>query len=198
MSFDQVKIPVASDDPRDPQTLYEERMRQADEEWEALDAAAEESEQQVLEEIAAARVARAKMDATAKTRQEAIEAHEAEEAEKAAHAAKMIAADEDLTEEEVLHRRAVVAAQDGVQLRRSMTMSLFFTALGALEAYFGLSRGNFFLGVLGIAIAVVFLGMAVVTRKRYKTALDHFNVLNAELEEYRTVNGSTLSKVEEK
>ena len=121
-----------------------------DEEWEALDAAAEEQEQIVLEEIAAARVEKAKIEAKGRARQEAAEKAAAEEAAKAEAAARAALPDEELSEEEVLLRRARIAARDGVQLRRTMKMGIFFAALGVVEAIFGFMGSNYLIAGVGV------------------------------------------------
>lgn len=171
-----------------PSTVAVDPGEELDEEWEALDAAAEEQEQLVLEEIAAARVEKAKMEAKAKAREEALEKAAAEEAAKAEARAKAAAPEEELTEEEVLLRRARVAARDGVQLRRTMKMGIFFAALGVVEAIFGFMGGNFLVGGVGAVLAIACVVYVLVNRPRVKAAVEHFNILNAELEEYRVRN----------
>ena len=159
-----------------------------DEEWEALDAAAEEQEQIVLEEIAAARVEKAKIEAKGRARQEAAEKAAAEEAAKAEAAARAALPDEELSEEEVLLRRARIAARDGVQLRRTMKMGIFFAALGVVEAIFGFMGSNYLIAGVGVLLAIACAVYVIVNRPRVKAAVEHFNILNAELEECRVRN----------
>lgn len=166
----------------------EAAAEETDEEWEALDAAAEVEEQKIFEEVAAAKVERAKIEARHLERERQMQEAVAKEAERERKAEKDAMAEEDLSEEERLLRRAHVAALDGVQLRRTSKMSLFFMALGVVEAVFGFMRENMFVSGVGIVLFVFCLAFYIKLRPRLKAVIEHFEILNAELEEYRTKN----------
>lgn len=168
--------------------VEEAEAEETDEEWEALDAAAEVEEQKVFEEVAAAKVERAKIEARHLERERQMQEAAAKEAERERRAEKAAAPEEDLSEEERLLRRAQVAARDGVQLRRTAKMSLFFTALGVVEILFGLMRQNMLVTGVGIVLLVFCLTFYIKLRPRLKAAVEHFDILNAELEEYRIKN----------
>ncbi len=174
----------------------EDQAHQVDEEWEALDRAAELEEQKVFEEVAAAKVERAKIEARHLEREKRMHEAAAKEAARERRAAKAAAADEDLTEEERLLRRAQVAARDGVQLRRTSTMAIFFAALGIVEGMFGLMRSNMVVAVVGVVLVAFCLIYYLSLRPRVKAAVEHFEILNAELEEYRTKNAATQDQAD--
>lgn len=178
------------------QLKREDSAHEVDEEWEELDRAAELEEQKVFEEVAAAKVERAKIEARHMERERQMNEATAKEQERERKAAKAAAADEDLTEEELLLRRARVSARDGVQLRRTATMAIFFAALGVVEAIFGFMRSNIIVAVVGIALVVFCLAYYLRLRPRVKAAVEHFEILNAELEEYRIKNPKTQEGAE--
>lgn len=161
---------------------------EVDEEWEALDKAAEIEEQKVFEEVAAAKVERAKIEARHLERERQLNEAAAKELERERKAEKAALPEEDLTEEERLLRRAQVAARDGVQLRRTAKMSIFFTALGLVDVLVGVLRQNLFVIGVGVVLFVFCFAYYMKVRPRLKAAVEHFDILNAELEEYRAKN----------
>lgn len=161
---------------------------ETDEEWEALDKAAEIEEQKVFEEVAAAKVERAKIEARHLERERQLQEAAAKEIERERKAEKAAIPEEDLTEEERLLRRAQVAARDGVQLRRTAKMSIFFTTLGVVDVLVGVLRQNLFVIGVGVVLFIFCLTYYMKVRPRLKAAVEHFDILNAELEEYRTKN----------
>ena len=108
--------------------------------------------------------------------------------DRAEAAARAALPDEELSEEEVLLRRARIAARDGVQLRRTMKMGIFVAALGVVEAIFGFMGSNYLIAGVGVLLAIACAVYVIVNRPRVKAAVEHFNILNAELEECRVRN----------
>lgn len=161
---------------------------ETDEEWEALDKAAELEEQKVFEEVAAAKVERAKIEARHLERERQLQEAAAKELERERKAEKAATPEEDLSEEDRLLRRAQVAARDGVQLRRTAKMSIFFTALGVVDVLVGVMRQNLFVIGIGVVLFIFCLMYYLKVRPRLKAAIEHFDILNAELEEYRAKN----------
>ncbi len=177
--------------------VEEAEAEETDEEWEALDAAAEAEEQKVFEEVAAAKVERAKIEARHLERERQMQEAAAKELERERKAEKDATPEEELSEEERLLRRAHVAACDGVQLRRTSKMSLFFMALGIVEVAFGFMRQNMFVVGVGIILFVFCLTFYIKLRPRLKAAVEHFDILNAELEEYRIKNPKPAQEPEQ-
>ena len=166
---------------------------ETDDDWDELDRAAELEEQKVFAEVAAAKVERAKIEARHLERERQMREAAAKELKREQRSAKTSNAsvkEEDLTEEERLLRRAQVAARDGVQLRRTATMAVFLAALGVVEGLFGFLRSNMAVAAVGVILVVFCLAYYLKLRPRVKAAVEHFEILNAELEEYRANNPS--------
>ena len=168
----------------------------SDEEWEALDAEADAQEQAVLEEIAAARVARAKIEQKAQKRQEAEEARAAEEAERAEKEAKAAAVDEELTDEERLHRKAVRLAKKGVRLRRNFKITLAFAAIGLVYLVIGITSGNVLRMAIGAILAIAAGALAFKIRGDFTSTEASYKVAHAEYDEYMAAHPKTEEPAE--
>lgn len=156
-----------------------------DDEWELLDAQAEEQERRVIAELAGAQQVKARMDQRQEQRAQKEQQKE-EEAAKAEHKAQLRQTpDEELSEGQLVLRHARKAARTAVQLRRTCRTAFGLAILGIIDIGIGAYMGHGLLIALGVACTFACLFFGFRGLPAYKEARAEYDLRAAELVKYK-------------